>query len=128
MLVPLGSVRLVLVVAVVVVTGPSPTQAAPFDLGGLLTGVLGTLVKDAFKTQEITLLDRYCTLSRRAYISRAELHYKAVVSCPGWTTIRGEGCGARSGHAGGRGALARLTSDDDTPISLNHIPPHPSVQ
>ncbi|KAG0717214.1 Anti-lipopolysaccharide factor [Chionoecetes opilio] len=93
MLVPLGSMRLVLVVAVVMETAPSPTQAAPSSIGDILTGVLGTFIENAFKTQEITLLDRYCTLGRRAYLHKVELRYKAEVTCPGWTTIKGKGSG-----------------------------------
>ncbi|XP_063877528.1 anti-lipopolysaccharide factor-like [Scylla paramamosain] len=84
------------VAVMVVIAPPTPTQAAPFGISDILGSVLAPVVKEAIKTREITLLDNYCTMTRRPYIKSLEVHYRAEVSCPGWTTIKGRGSNHRN--------------------------------
>uniref|UniRef100_A0A0N7ZD98 Anti-lipopolysaccharide factor n=1 Tax=Scylla olivacea TaxID=85551 RepID=A0A0N7ZD98_SCYOL len=81
------------VAVMVVIAPPTPTQAGITDILG---SVLGPILKEAIKTREIILLDNYCTMERQPYIKSFEVHYRAEVSCPGWTTIKGRGSNHRN--------------------------------
>ncbi|XP_045120962.1 anti-lipopolysaccharide factor-like [Portunus trituberculatus] len=78
----------VVVAVVVVMALPTPTQGGLLDI---VKSIVVPAARETIKTQEITLLDHYCTLSRSPYIKRFELHYRADVTCPGWTSIKGRG-------------------------------------
>ncbi|XP_063590858.1 anti-lipopolysaccharide factor-like [Penaeus indicus] len=61
------------------------------QLGDILGSVVSTFLENAVKTTEITIVDNYCVLSRSPYMKRFEVHYRADLKCPGWTTIVGKG-------------------------------------
>ncbi|XP_037785278.1 anti-lipopolysaccharide factor-like [Penaeus monodon] len=61
------------------------------QLGDILGSLVETFVENAIKTTEITILDNYCLLSRSPYLKKFEVHYRAELKCPGWTTIVGKG-------------------------------------
>nr|AFU61128.1 antilipopolysaccharide factor isoform 5 [Penaeus chinensis] len=61
------------------------------QLGDILGSLVTTFVENAVKTTETTILDNYCLLSRSPYLKKLEVHYRAELKCPGWTTIVGKG-------------------------------------
>lgn len=78
-------------VVVLAVMAPTPAQAAPFSLKDILGSVIKPVLSEAIKTTELTILDHYCTMTRRPYFKGIEVHYRAEVSCPEWTTLKGRG-------------------------------------
>lgn len=81
------------VLLVLVIAQATPSQARPFKIGDLLGGLAESLIKEAFQTREIEILGNYCLLERQAYVKRFEVHYRAEMNCPGWTTLKGKGSG-----------------------------------
>ncbi|XP_050711929.1 anti-lipopolysaccharide factor-like [Eriocheir sinensis] len=80
-----------LLVAVVVVAGVlhAPTPVQGFDFSAILSSVADTAINRLYVDREINIVDHYCTLNRSPHFYRWELKWRATVTCPGWTPIKG---------------------------------------
>ncbi|XP_071549416.1 anti-lipopolysaccharide factor-like [Panulirus ornatus] len=79
---------LLLSLGLVLLLTPTPTQQ--FDFSSLLSTVADNVINRLYNEGEMELLGHYCTYSRRPYFYKWELHYRAQVNCPGWSTIIGK--------------------------------------
>ncbi|XP_063615156.1 anti-lipopolysaccharide factor-like [Penaeus indicus] len=77
-------------VLVVALVAPLTPRCHGFGLKDLILPAVTTQVKDLWRNGDVDLVDHSCSYSVKPDIQGFELYFIGSVTCPGWTTIRGE--------------------------------------
>ncbi|XP_037782680.1 anti-lipopolysaccharide factor-like [Penaeus monodon] len=77
-------------VLVVALVAPLTPRCYGFGLKDLFLPAITDQVKDLWRNGDVDLVDHSCSYSVKPDIQGIELYFIGSVTCPGWTTIRGE--------------------------------------
>nr|AVP74303.1 anti-lipopolysaccharide factor 3 [Penaeus vannamei]QJD13444.1 anti-lipopolisaccharide factor 5 [Penaeus vannamei] len=77
-------------VLVVALVAPLAPPCHGFSLKDLFVPVIKDQVSDLWRTGDIDLVGHSCTYNVKPDIDGFELYFIGSVTCPGWTTLRGE--------------------------------------